>query len=62
MGKGFISRVDLAGNMLEREWVTGGCMPREAMGMVNRRLYVSDIDRLVEIRRKFRPDSCLLRH
>lgn len=47
-GKGFISRVDLAGNMLEREWITGLNAPR-GMGLADRRLYVADIDRLLEI-------------
>lgn len=47
-GKGFISRVDLAGTMLERDWITGLNAPR-GMGLVDRRLYVADIDRLLEI-------------
>ena len=47
-GKGFLSRVDLQGNMLEREWVAGLNAPR-GMGLAGRRLYVSDIDRLLEI-------------
>ena len=46
--KGFISRVSLQGQMLEREWVSGLHAPR-GLAQHERRLYVSDIDRLVEI-------------
>ncbi len=46
--KGFISRVSLQGRMLEREWVSGLHAPR-GMGLHERRLYVADIDRLIEI-------------
>jgi len=47
-GNGFISRVSTGGKMLQREWVTGLDAPKGAI-VANGRLYVSDIDRLVEI-------------
>lgn len=47
-GAGFISRVSLDGKMLEREWVRGLDAPKGAI-VKGGRLFVSDIDRLVEI-------------
>ena len=45
---GFISKVSLNGEILELEWVTGLSAPK-GMGIFNGKLYVTDIDRLVEI-------------
>lgn len=47
-GNGFISRVSLDGKMLEREWVKGLDAPKGAI-VKGGRLFVSDIDTLVEI-------------
>jgi len=47
-GNGFISRLDLDGNVIERQWVTGLDAPK-GMDIVGNKLYVSDIDTLVEI-------------
>lgn len=47
-GVGFISRVSLDGRMLEREWVKGLDAPKGAI-VNGGRLFVSDIDQLVEI-------------
>jgi hypothetical protein len=48
-GNGFISKVSLKdGNILEREWATGLDAPK-GMALAKDRLFVSDIDRLVEI-------------
>ena len=47
-GNGFISRVSSGGKLLERQWVTGLDAPKGAV-ITGGKLYVSDIDRLVEI-------------
>lgn len=47
-GNGFISRVSIGGKMLQRTWVTGLDAPKGAI-VSGGKLYVSDIDRLVEI-------------
>jgi DNA-binding beta-propeller fold protein YncE len=47
-GNGFISRVSTDGKLLEREWVKGLDAPKGAI-VKGDRLYVSDIDQLVEI-------------
>lgn len=47
-GKGFISRVSLAGKMVEKEWVAGLNAPK-GMAIFGDMLYVSDLDRLVAI-------------
>jgi len=47
-GNGFISRISTGGKMLQRQWVTGLDAPKGAV-VAGGRLYVSDIDRLVEI-------------
>jgi DNA-binding beta-propeller fold protein YncE len=47
-GNGFISRVSTGGKVLERQWVTGLDAPKGAI-VAGGKLYVSDIDRLVEI-------------
>jgi hypothetical protein len=47
-GNGFISRVSLDGKMLTPEWITGLDGPKGTF-VINGKLYVSDIDTLVEI-------------
>jgi DNA-binding beta-propeller fold protein YncE len=47
-GNGFISRVSIDGKMLDREWIKGLDAPK-GMAIVGDRLYVTDIDRIVEI-------------
>lgn len=47
-GNGFISRVSASGKLLQRQWITGLDAPKGAT-VAGGRLYVSDIDRLVEI-------------
>ena len=47
-GNGFISRVSLDGKLLTPEWITGLDAPK-GMYVINGKLYVSDIDKLVEI-------------
>lgn len=47
-GNGFISRLGIDGKVLEESWVTGLDGPK-GMALYRDRLYVSDIDRLVEI-------------
>jgi hypothetical protein len=47
-GNGFISRISTGGKMLQRQWVTGLDAPKGAI-VAGGRLYVSDIDKLVEI-------------
>ncbi len=46
--KGFLSMVSPDGEMLSREWVTGLNAPK-GLARVGNRLYVSDIDTLVEV-------------
>ena len=45
---GFISKIGLDGTVLEEQWITGLDAPK-GMALHGDRLYVSDIDRLVEI-------------
>jgi DNA-binding beta-propeller fold protein YncE len=47
-GKGSISIIDKEGNIIEQEWVTGIDAPK-GMGITNGKLYVTNIDELVEI-------------
>jgi DNA-binding beta-propeller fold protein YncE len=47
-GNGYISRVSTAGKLIQQRWVTGLDAPKGAI-VAGGRLYVSDIDRLVEI-------------
>ena len=48
-GKGFISKISLKdGTVIAPQWATGLNGPK-GMALVKGRLYVSDIDRLVEI-------------
>lgn len=47
-GQGYISRLSPDGELLEQKWVTGLHAPK-GMGMMNGKLYVADVDRLVEI-------------
>lgn len=44
-GKGFISKLDVKGKMLKRDWATGFDAPK-GMGIHNGKLYVTDIDKL----------------
>jgi len=47
-GNGFISILDTDGKVLEYKWVEGLSAPK-GMGIVGNKLYVNDIDQLVEI-------------
>ncbi|WP_144605428.1 SMP-30/gluconolactonase/LRE family protein [Algoriphagus algorifonticola] len=47
-GKGSISIIDNEGNIVTQDWVTGLNAPK-GMGISNGKLYVTDIDQLVEI-------------
>ncbi|MHA7131532.1 SMP-30/gluconolactonase/LRE family protein [Algoriphagus namhaensis] len=47
-GKGSISIIDKEGNIITQDWVTGLNAPK-GMGIANGKLYVTDIDELVEI-------------
>ncbi len=47
-GKGSISILDKEGNIVEQEWVSGIDAPK-GMGIANGKLYVTNIDELVEI-------------
>lgn len=47
-GNGFISRLGLNGNIIELKWIKGLNAPK-GMGIFENRLYVTDIDRIVEI-------------
>ncbi|MBN1165453.1 MAG: SMP-30/gluconolactonase/LRE family protein [Candidatus Krumholzibacteriota bacterium] len=47
-GRGFLSKVSLAGEIVELEWITGLNAPKGS-GIVGNLLYVADIDELVEI-------------
>lgn len=47
-GKGYIAKVGTDGKMQQQDWVTGLNAPK-GMAIHNNRLYVSDIDALVEI-------------
>ncbi|MBT1701688.1 SMP-30/gluconolactonase/LRE family protein [Chryseosolibacter indicus] len=47
-GNGFISKVSLEGKVTEAQWVKGLNAPK-GMGLFNSKLYVADIDRVVEI-------------
>jgi hypothetical protein len=47
-GNGYISKLSRKGDFIAVKWVTGLNGPK-GMGIVNRKLYVTDIDELVEI-------------
>lgn len=47
-GKGSIAIIDKEGNIVNQEWISGLNAPK-GMGIDNGKLYVTDIDRLVEI-------------
>jgi DNA-binding beta-propeller fold protein YncE len=47
-GVGFISKVDLNGQILDLEWVAGLNAPK-GMGVYGEKLYVTDIDRIIVI-------------
>jgi len=47
-GKGSISKLDLKGNIITRNWVSGLNAPK-GMAIYNDKLFVTDIDRLLEI-------------
>ena len=46
--KGFISKISLDGEIIELKWITGLNAPKGS-GIYNGKLFVADIDRLVEI-------------
>jgi hypothetical protein len=47
-GNGFIAQVSTSGKIVDREWIKGLNAPK-GMGVFHGRLYVTDIDRIVEI-------------
>ncbi len=47
-GNGFISQVSITGDIITLKWITGLNAPK-GMGIVGNKLYVTDIDRIVEI-------------
>lgn len=47
-GNGFISHLSLSGEVITLKWVTGLNAPK-GMGIIGNKLYVTDIDRIVEI-------------
>ncbi len=47
-GNGFISQLDLEGNIIELDWITGLNGPK-GIGIIDNSLYVADIDEVVEI-------------
>ena len=47
-GNGFLSKIDTEGNIVALEWITGFDSPK-GMGLVGNRLFVADLDKLVEI-------------
>ena len=47
-GNGFLSKLDLRGNIQELEWVTGFNGPK-GMGILDNSLFVADIDEIVEV-------------
>ena len=47
-GNGFISKMDLEGNISELEWIKGLYGPK-GMGVLGGLLYVADIDEVVKI-------------
>lgn len=47
-GNGFISKMDLEGNIIDLEWVSGLNGPK-GMGVLETSLFVADIDEVVEI-------------
>jgi hypothetical protein len=47
-GDGFIAKIDLEGNIIEREWVKGISAPK-GMGIYGNDLYVTDINQVVKI-------------
>lgn len=46
---GFISTIDTTGKILELKWMEAGLSAPKGMGIFNGKLYVNDIDRVVEI-------------
>lgn len=47
-GNGFISKMDLSGNIIDLKWVEGLNAPK-GMGVAGNTLYVADIDEIVQI-------------
>ncbi|MEE8321409.1 MAG: hypothetical protein V3R68_06160 [Gammaproteobacteria bacterium] len=47
-GNGYISRISLEGEMIDAEWITGLNAPK-GLALYGKKLYVADIDTLVEI-------------
>ncbi|MDD7886384.1 hypothetical protein [Flavivirga sp. 57AJ16] len=45
---GFLSTIDVKGNILELKWLEGLSGPK-GMGIFNDKLYVTDIDRIIEV-------------
>lgn len=48
-GDGYLSRVSTDGEMIEQKWITGGMNAPKGLTLSGGRLYVTDIDTLVEI-------------
>lgn len=46
---GFISTINSKGEILELKWIDGGLSGPKGMGILNGKLYVNDIDRVVEV-------------
>lgn len=47
-GNGFISKIDLQGNIIELEWIIGVDSPK-GMGLVDSVLYVANVDEVIRI-------------
>ncbi|MCK5077576.1 MAG: ATP/GTP-binding protein, partial [Calditrichia bacterium] len=47
-GEGFISQLSIDGKIVKLKWITGLNAPK-GMGVFKNKLYVTDIDRIVEI-------------
>ncbi len=47
-GNGFVSKMDANGKIIRLQWITGLDAPK-GMAKINNKLYVTDIDKLVEI-------------
>jgi sugar lactone lactonase YvrE len=47
-GNGFVSKIDTAGNILNLKWI-GGLSSPQGMGIHGDRLYVADLDQVVEV-------------
>ena len=47
-GQGYISKVDLDGNMIEQKWITGFNAPK-GLGIYKNQLFVADIDQIAVV-------------